>query len=69
MASVNRKDLANGVGYFIQLSPGENEKRPKISLGQVTKRQAETAKRNIEQLIKCKNTGDVITTAVQDNRL
>ena len=54
---VVRKEMTNGVRYSIQLSPGENEARPKISLGKVTKKQAETAKRNIEKLINCRNTG------------
>jgi len=66
MASVVRKKTRTGVRYDIQLSPGENESRPKISLGQITKSQANTAKVNIEKLIKCKNTGAIMLPAVQE---
>ena len=66
MASIVRKKTKTGVRYDIQLSPGENESRPKISLGDVNKKQAGTAKTNIENLIKCKNTGGVISPAVQE---
>jgi integrase len=66
MASIIRTQTKTGVRYFIQLSPGENESRPKISLGKITKRQAETAKINIENLVKCCDTGSVLSTAVQE---
>ena len=66
MASIVRKKTETGVRYDIQLSPGENESRPKISLGGISKKQADTAKRNIENLIKCKNTGVVISPAAQE---
>lgn len=66
MASVIKSKTKTGIRYLIQLSPGENEARPKISLGKVNKRQAETAKVNIESLIKANNTGDVISPAVQE---
>jgi integrase len=66
MACIGKQKTASGIRRYIQLSPGENESRPKISLGKVTKKQAETAKRNIESLIQCKNTGDVLSLAVQE---
>jgi len=66
MASVIRKQTKTGVRYDVQLSPGENESRPKISLGKVTAKQADTAKRNIENFIKCKNTGAVVSPLAQD---
>ncbi len=66
MASIIKQKIAKGIRYAVQLSPGENESRPKISLGKVNKRQIETAKVNIENLIKCRNTGDVMPQAVQD---
>jgi integrase len=66
MASVIRKQTKTGVRYDVQLSPGENEARPKISLGGINKKQAETAKTNIESLINCNNTGSVISPAVQE---
>lgn len=66
MASIVRQKTDSGIRYLIQLSPGENEARPKIRLGEITKSQAETAKLNIESVIKCKNTGAVISPAVQE---
>ncbi len=66
MASVFKKRSANGIRYAIQLSPGENESRPKISLGKVTSKQANTAKINIETLIQCGNTGAIMSPATQD---
>lgn len=66
MASIVRKKTETGVRYDIQLSPGENESRPKISLGKVTRKQADSARRNIEGLIKCRNTGGEISPAVQE---
>ena len=45
MASVIRKQTKTGVRYDVQLSPGENKSRPKISLGKVTAKQADAAKR------------------------
>lgn len=66
MACIGKQKTASGIRRYIQLSPGENESRPKISLGKVTKKQAETAKRNIESLIQCKNTWDVLSLAVQE---
>jgi integrase len=66
MASVIRQKTNNGIRYLIQLSPGENETRPKISLGEITKGQAEAAKLNIENVIKCKNTGAVASPAMQE---
>ncbi len=51
---------------LIQLSEGEHPKRPKIRLGKVTKRQADTAKRFIEDLIGSKATGDTVNPATRD---
>ena len=66
MASIVKSKTKAGIRYAIQLSAGENDKRPKIALGKVTKRQADTVKINIENLIKCKNMGDVMPSAVQE---
>ena len=66
MASIVKQSTTDGTRYLIQLSPGENEARPKISLGEVTKKQAETAKLNIESVIRCKNTGAVISPMTQE---
>jgi len=51
MASIGYKKTAAGTRYYIQLSPGEREGRPKIHLGAANLRQAETAKVNIEALL------------------
>jgi integrase len=66
MASIIRKKTKTGIRYNIQLSPGENASRPKICIGKVTAKQAETLKINIENLIKCKNTGAVISPLIQE---
>jgi len=66
MASIGKVKTTSGIRRYIQLSPGENESRPRISLGKVTMKQADTAKRNIENLIRCKNTGAVMSPAVQE---
>jgi hypothetical protein len=66
MASVIKQKTAKGIRHFIQLSSGENEARPKIALGKVNKRQADTAKVNIENIVKCKDTGAVASPAVQE---
>ena len=66
MASIVKQSTTDGTRYLIQLSPGENEARPKISLGRVTKNQAETAKVNIESVIRCKDAGAIMPPAVQE---
>ncbi len=65
MASLVKSKTKSGMRYFIQLSPGESQARPKISLGRVSKNQANTAKANIEALIACKNGGG-LAPAVAD---
>ena len=65
MASVGREKAETGVRYYIQLSPGEDQGRAKIRLGRVTKRQAESAKTHIENLIASSKTGTVIPPATQ----
>ena len=42
---------------LIQLSPAEHPKRPKIRLGKVTKREAESARVHVENLLRAKVTG------------
>ncbi len=66
MASIVKKKSKKGVIYVIQLSSGENAARPKISLGKVTKAQANTARINIQNLIKSKDTGETVSPAVAD---
>ena len=66
MASIESRNNKNGKTYRIRLSDGESSSRPRIGFGRITKRQAETAKVNIENLIKAKNTGSEISIAVQN---
>ncbi len=65
MASIEARNNKNGKTYRVRLSDGESSNRPRIGFGRITKRQAETAKINIENLIKAKNTGSEISIAVQ----
>jgi len=65
MASLETRNNKNGKTYRVRLSDGESPNRPRIGFGRVTKRQAETAKINIENLIRAKNTGSEISIAVQ----
>jgi len=65
MASIEYRNNKNGKTYRIRLSDGESPNRPRIGFGKITKRQAETAKVNIENLIRAKNTGSEISPAVQ----
>ena len=66
MASIEYRNNKNGKTYRIRLSEGESPNRSRIGFGKITKRQAETAKINIENLIKAKNTGSEISISVQD---
>ena len=66
MASVIKSKNSAGIRYSIQLSPGENEKRPTIALGKVTRKQAEVAKTNVENLIACRKTDGVMRPTVTD---
>jgi len=65
MASVGRERAAEGTRYYIQLSPGEHEGRPKIRLGRVSRKQAECAKAHIETLLAGRRTGCVVPPATQ----
>jgi integrase len=66
MASIVKQSTANGTRYFIQLSDGEDVRRPKIHLGAVTRKQAESALTHIETLLKDRKTGAVMPTATQE---
>ena len=66
MASLVKSKTTKGIRYFVQLSPGEHEARPKISLGKCNKRNGETAKIHIESLISHHNTGGVIEAKTQE---
>ena len=64
MASVLKLKTKSGVRYSIQLSAGEDQKRPMIALGKVTKKQADAAVANIEYLIACRKTNQVIRPTI-----
>ncbi|MFA5300693.1 MAG: phage integrase SAM-like domain-containing protein [Lutibacter sp.] len=66
MSSIGKQTIETGIRFFIQLSPGENKQRPKIHLGQVTRKQAETAQTHMETLIASRKTGGVVATATQE---
>jgi len=61
MASLIKSKTAKGITYFIQLSTGEHEARPKISLGKCNKSDANTAKGHVEKLVRGV-TMDAVTT-------
>ncbi len=50
----------------IQLSEGEHTKRPKIRLGKVTKREAESVRSHIEGILRAKRTGSAFSSATAD---
>ena len=66
MASIAREKTTTGVRYYIQLSPGEDEGRGKIRLGQVTRKDALSAKGHIGNLIRHRKTGEALRPATQD---
>jgi len=64
MASISH-DKTTG-RRLIQLSPGEHAGRPKIRLGKVTKREAESARVHIENLLRSRTTGSPMPPATAD---
>ena len=59
MSSIGKQTTETGTRYFIFLSPGENKQRPKIHLGAVSKKQAESAQAFIDDLIANCKTGEL----------
>lgn len=67
MAGIEVKNLVGGrKTYYIRLSEGEDLQRRRIAFGRITRRQAETAKTNVEHLVAARNTGSVIGVSTQD---
>ncbi len=66
MACTAKTTTADGVRYAIRMSPTEDAGRPWIRLGKVTKKQADTARSHIEQLIACRRTGTPLPPATQE---
>lgn len=71
MASLNKTKGKNGTSYFVQLSPGEDPQRPKISLGRCTLKNARDARDRINDLLKSNRTSGTLSLSTQDwlNRL
>ena len=65
MACIETRSNPTGKTYRIRLSKGEHLDRPRIGFGKITKRQAETAKINVENLMNAKNTGSEISISAQ----
>ena len=66
MATLNKIKGRNGTLYHVQLSPGEDAQRPKISLGRCTLKDARTARSHITALLKSNRTGGDLGLATQD---
>ena len=66
MATLNKIKGRNGTIYHVQLSPGEDAQRPKISLGRCTLKDARTAQSHITALLKSNRTGGDLGLATQD---
>lgn len=65
MSCTERIEGAVGVCYAVRLSPNEHPERPRIRLGKVTKKQADTARSHVEELVACRRTGTVMPPATQ----
>lgn len=65
MAGIESWVSSKGKQYRIRLSDTEHPDRPRVSLGKVTRRQAESVKVHVEHLIACKKTGTVVPPATQ----
>ena len=66
MASIESRHNTKGKTYRIRLSETEHPDRSRIGLGKCTKRQANTAMLNIENLLCAKRTGDPVSPSTQD---
>ena len=66
MASIESRHNTKGKTYRIRLSETEHPNRPRIGLGKCTKRQANTAMLNIENLLCAKRTGDPVSPSTQN---
>lgn len=66
MAALNKVKGRNGTIYHVQLSPGEDAQRPKISLGRCTLKDARTARDRINDLLKSNRTSGTLALATQD---
>lgn len=64
MATVSKVKGKNGTSYYVQLSPGENAQRPKITLGACSLKDANTARGHIEKL--ANRVGNEIATSTQE---
>jgi hypothetical protein len=60
MASVETFKKGDTLRYRIRLADSEHANRPRISFGSITKRQADTVRLHIEQLVAAKKTSTAI---------
>jgi integrase len=65
MASIEKRSTKAGTNYMIRLSDTEHPERPRVNLGRINRRQAETVKAHVEQLMSCRRTGTIIPPASQ----
>ena len=65
MASTERIDGTGRIRYAVRLSPSEDSARPRIAIGKATRKQADTVRVHIEQLIACRRTGTTMPPTTQ----
>ncbi|MBN2512529.1 MAG: phage integrase SAM-like domain-containing protein, partial [Sedimentisphaerales bacterium] len=65
MASIIKQKMGSGTRYTIQLSEGEDARRPKITFGVCNRKDAETARGHIERLSTAKRTGGTLSPETQ----
>ena len=61
MAGIDKTKAASGTIYYVRLSAGEDARRPKITLGRCSMKDARTARDNIETILRAKRTGAEIS--------
>ena len=66
MASVGYEKSGGIKRYYVQLSPSENPKRPKIRLGNITKREAQSVRVHVEALVQARITGESMPIPTAD---
>ncbi len=65
MATVEARQCSDGKHFRVRLSESEDANRPRINLGKVTRKQAETVRGHVENLIAAKTTGTAYQPATQ----
>ena len=65
MATVEARQCTDGKHFRVRLSESEDTNRPRINLGKVTRKQAETVRGHVENLIAARTTGTAYQPATQ----